>query len=159
MSFLNFKCHQLFYSQIHFCTFPWCERVHVSIVPYQNGVIEMCFIVTLQRMGRVSTRKRSSTLSLAKFFVIGVLVVGGCYRRTCATRRFPYKCRHVVRCLLSIDSIAIGDIADHFIHSGLTSCGIYTRMLALPSIVALSFVAFFASAGTNQLTFIPKDLD
>lgn len=36
--------------------------------------------------------------------VIGVLVVGGCYRRTrCATIAVcPYKCRHVARCLLSV---------------------------------------------------------
>jgi hypothetical protein len=105
--FENFNRHSLFYSQIHFLFehFFDVKRIHVSIVPELLKWSQLKFVfpfVTLQRM-RVSTRKRNTfARRWKKMFVIGVLVVGGC---SCATIVVcPYKCRHVARCLLSIET-------------------------------------------------------
>lgn len=128
------------------------KRVDVSIVPVllKWSQLKMCFVVTLQRM-RVSTRKRTTfgRRWKKKMFVVGVLVVGGCYRRV---PQSPFA--HINVHMLPVASLVLRLLSNWPISSipALAYSGEINkhtlRMLALPTLIALSFVAFFASAGT-----------
>jgi hypothetical protein len=150
--FENFNRHSLFYSQIHFLFehFFDVKRIHVSIVPELLKWSQLKFVfpfVTLQRM-RVSTRKRNTfARRWKKMFVIGVLVVGGCYRRVLQS-----SFAHINVDMLPVAFLVLRLLStDQFHPFRLAySGGINNtrRMLAFPTLIALSFVAFFASAGT-----------